>query len=144
MDEYAPISKATPLESIEDFLLTHAPGCSNNYAHMDQGNKLNCNPRVHKLFKRYGYTINATDADAPHQNANEDHQVTVGNGDCVVMICAGISPQFWRYVFHHYIQLKNTTVSAQNQNMSPLEAANGQKMTFLNSAPSLLRLGSFR
>ena len=47
---------------------------------MDQGDKLKCNPKIHKLFKRYGYTFDATGADGPRQNTVERHHVTVWNG----------------------------------------------------------------
>ena len=78
----------------------------------------------------YGYDVRPTGADNSRQNAVERQNRTIGNGVRALLLGANLEPKFWPYAFRHYIRLKNATVPARHQNVSPLEAATGSKDNF--------------
>jgi len=63
------VSKASHVNCLRDFLQKHAPACPGKYVFMDQGGELCDNPKVRKLFTRFGCDIGPTGADASNQNA---------------------------------------------------------------------------
>jgi len=63
------VSKASPINWLQDFLEKHVPACSGKHVFMDQDGELHNNPEVRKLFTRFDYDIRPTGADASNQNA---------------------------------------------------------------------------
>ena len=76
------ISKGTPLVWLDKFLQAYLPKCNDKYVMMDQGGELYKNPKVHKLFKKYHYTVQPIGALSLNQNGpvelNKPHSLSTG------------------------------------------------------------------
>ncbi|KAG7357166.1 reverse transcriptase RNA-dependent DNA polymerase [Nitzschia inconspicua] len=76
------------------------------------------------------YTVRPTGADSSNQNGPvERAHLTLGNGIRSLLHGAGLSPQFWRYAFAHYLRIKNA-IPSRDQNVSPFEATTGKREDF--------------
>jgi hypothetical protein len=76
---------------------------------MDQGGELYHNPKVHGLFKEFGYSIYyPTGANSSHQNGPVEraHQ-TIGNALCCFLAGTNLPAKFCPYAFQEYLQVKN-------------------------------------
>lgn len=77
---------------------------------MDQGGELFHNPKVCKIFKKWGFKINPNGADASHKNGPVNHaHWSVSKGIQVL----------WPCTFQHYLCLQNSYPS-WNQVDSPI------------------------
>ena len=120
------VSKATPLAWLRHFLENHAPRVPNKYCYMDQGGELYHNPAVRQLFKKHGYELKPTGADASNQNGPvERAHLTVANAIRAMLHGASLDIQFWPYAFHHYLRIKNALPS-KDQAKAPLTLATGK------------------
>jgi hypothetical protein len=117
------ISKGSPLEWLRKFLETHAPQCPDKYVYMDQGGELYKNPKVRQLFTEFDYDIRPTGADSSNQNGpTERAHLTVANAIRALLHGANLDAKFWPYAFHHYIRIKNS-IPSKDQEHSPNELA---------------------
>ena len=126
------ISKATPLVWLEKFLQAYSPKCNDKYVMMDQGGELFKNPKVHKLFKKYDYTIQPTGASSSHQNGPvERNHRTIANHIRCLLDGANLEIKFWPYAFHHMIRILNALVG-RGQTKSPIEIVTSKKDNLRN------------
>ena len=124
------VSKASPVEWLRNFLENHAPKCPDKYVFLDQGGKLYNNPVVIQLFKRFGYDIQVTGADASNQNGpvEQGHGV-VANAIRAMLLGASLPIKFWPYAFHHWLRIDNSLPS-RDQEHSPNAIASGKRENF--------------
>ena len=79
---------------------------------MDQGGELFNNPKVRKLFKKRGFAIYPTGANASHQNGPvERAHRTVAEGMRAFLVGSGAPIKFWPYAFKHYLRMTNVMPS---------------------------------
>lgn len=117
------VTKASPLDWLETFLRNHAPNCHGKYVFLDQGGELYANPKVVDLFKRFGYAIRPTGADASNQNGPvERGHLAVANGIRSLLGGANLDIHFWPYAFHHWLRIDNS-IPSRDQTMAPLTIA---------------------
>ena len=116
-------TKASPIHWLRDFLTKHSPTCPDKYVFLDQGGELYHNPEVTTLFKKFGYDIYPTGADASHQNGPvERAHRTVADSIRTFLIGANLPIKFWPYAFHHSLRIRNSTPS-RDQEIAPLKLA---------------------
>jgi hypothetical protein len=119
------VSKASPISWLRDFLENHAPTCDGKYVYLDQGGELYHNPEVYRLFKRFGYDVRPTGADASNQNGPvERGHLTVSNAIRALLLGASMDIKFWPYAFHHWLRIDNSLPS-RDQLHSPYRIATG-------------------
>ena len=117
------MSKAPPIEFIDEFLQTHAPvECQNKFVTLDQGGELCGSPQIQKVFKKCGHAVHPVAPDASRQNSVERHHQTVTNAVRAVLIGANLPIKFWPCAVFHAVQVFNSLPSA-GQSKSKLEPA---------------------
>ena len=122
--------KASPIHWLRHFLETYSPKTTGKYVYMDQGGELFKNPEVVQLFKRFGYDVKPTGADASNQNGPvERGHLTVANAVRALLIGSGLDIKFWPYAFHHWLRIDNA-IPSRDQKQSPLEMATNKKDNF--------------
>jgi len=128
------VSKASPINWLRNFLEKHAPACPGKCVFMDQGGKLHDNPKVHKLFTRFGCDIGPAGADASNQNAPvERSHLVVANAIRALLLGANLPTKFWPHAFHFWLRIDNS-VASRDQLVSPDCITAGKK-----DDPSALR-----
>eukprot|EP00980_Cylindrotheca_fusiformis_P009852 scaffold2183_cov131-Cylindrotheca_fusiformis.AAC.1 len=124
------VSKASPIEWIQDFLRVHSPKCADKYVYLDQGGELYCNPAVVRIFEKAQYEVYPTGVDASNQNGpvERGHQ-TVATHIRAMLLGANLDIQFWPFAFHHWLRIDNATPS-RDQQEAPLMIAQGKRDDF--------------
>lgn len=126
------VSKASPLQWLQDFLTKYSPNCSDKYVFLDQGGELYGNPAVRQIFADSGYTIRPTGADASNQNGPvERGHLTVANAIRAMLTGANLPIKFWPYAFHHWLRIDNSLPS-RDQEHAPLKLAHNKTDDFTN------------
>ncbi len=124
------VNKGSPLNWLRHFLEKHSPDCADKYVVLDQGGELYHNPAVIKLFRHFKYEIRPTGADASNQNGPvERAHRTIADAVRSFLYGANLPVRFWPYAFHHYIRIKNSMPS-RDQEESPLKMAFGKTDDF--------------
>ena len=97
---------------------------------LDQGGKLYCNPEIQNLFRKFGYEVRCTGADASNQNEPvECAHRTVSNSVWALLFRSGLSAHFWPYAFNYVLRIQNALLH-RGQDMSPIKKAHHQKDNF--------------
>lgn len=126
------ISKAAPLDWLAAFLQRYSPDCPDKYVFLDQGGELFKNEKVVRLFKRFGYDVRPTGADASNQNGPvERGHLTVANAVRSLLLGANLDVKFWPHAFHHWLRIDNA-IPSRDQDASPLELAGADRPDFSN------------
>ena len=116
-------TKASPIHWLRDFLVKHSPTCPDKYVFLDQGGELYHNPEVTTLFKKFGYDIYPTGADASHQNGPvERAHRTIADSIRTFLMGANLPIKFWPYAFHHCLRIRNS-IPSRDHDASPLKMA---------------------
>eukprot|EP00980_Cylindrotheca_fusiformis_P004427 scaffold946_cov73-Cylindrotheca_fusiformis.AAC.2 len=124
------VSKASPIEWIQDFLRTHSPKCANKYVILDQGGELYRNPEVVRIFKKAQYEVYPTGADASNQNGPvERGHLTVADHIRAMLFGANLDIQFWPFAFHHWLRIDNS-IPSRDQTQAPLMISQGKRDDF--------------
>jgi Reverse transcriptase (RNA-dependent DNA polymerase)/GAG-pre-integrase domain len=101
-------SKNPPIEWLDWFLSRHPCTSTTKVVRMDQGGDLGGSRKVHAVFKKYGYAVQPTAPDAPHQNGKiERINQDIGNALRTLLSGAALVPSLWPYAFHHFVRLHN-------------------------------------
>ena len=123
-------TKASLIAWFTDFLHCYSPKCGGKYMYMDQGGELWCNPKVQKLFEKFGYKCFPVGSDASHQNGPvERAHRYISDGIHSLLFGANLDIKFWPFAFHHYLRLKNSLPKC-GQLKSPYRLATGRKDNF--------------
>jgi Reverse transcriptase (RNA-dependent DNA polymerase) len=101
-------SKAPPLDFIRSFLEKHRCALPHKFVRLDHGGDLGGSRRLQDLLTSFGYAIQLTAPDSPHQNGlieriNQD----VGAYLRTSLNGAGLHPKFWPYAFHMFMRIHN-------------------------------------
>jgi Reverse transcriptase (RNA-dependent DNA polymerase) len=102
-------SKAPPVDYLRSFLERHRCSCPRKVVRLDHGGDLGGSRRVRELFASFGYSIELTASDTPHQNGliervNQD----VGSYLRVSLSGASLTPAYWPFAFRHFLRLYNS------------------------------------
>jgi Reverse transcriptase (RNA-dependent DNA polymerase) len=103
------LSKTPPIDYLRSFLERHRCSSPHRYVRMDHGGDLGGSRRVLDLFSAFGYSVQLTAPDTPHQNGliervNQD----IGNYLRAALSGASLTPTFWPYAFRHFLRLYNS------------------------------------
>jgi hypothetical protein len=101
-------TKAPPVDWLDQWLASNSPSCPDKYVRMDGGSELGKCREIHETFNNFGYQVQLTGPDSSHQNGpgERPHQ-TIGDARRAMLTGADLRPNFWPYVFYHYIRLYN-------------------------------------
>jgi Reverse transcriptase (RNA-dependent DNA polymerase) len=128
-------AKTPPVDYLKTLLERMPCSSHHKYVRLDHGGDLGGSRRILDLFSKYGYSVQLTAPDTPHQNGlvervNQD----VGTYLRVALGGAGLSPLYWPYAFRHFIRLYNAlphrrldTDGKSSLSKSPYEALTGQR-----------------
>jgi Reverse transcriptase (RNA-dependent DNA polymerase) len=102
-------SKTPPVDYLRMFLERHRCSDPNRFVRMDHGGDLGGSRRILDLFSDFGYDIQLTAPDTPHQNGliervNED----IGCYLRTALSGASLTPAFWPFAFRHFLRLYNS------------------------------------
>jgi Reverse transcriptase (RNA-dependent DNA polymerase) len=101
-------TKAPPLDFIRSFLEKHRCSMPHKFVRLDHGGDLGGSRRLQALLTSFGYAVQLTAPDSPHQNGlieriNQD----VGAYLRTSLNGAGLHPKFWPYAFHMFMRIQN-------------------------------------
>jgi Reverse transcriptase (RNA-dependent DNA polymerase) len=101
-------TKAPPLDFIRSFLEKHRCAMPHKFVRLDHGGDLGGSRRLQDLLTSFGYAVQLTAPDSPHQNGlieriNQD----VGSYLRTSLNGAGLHPKFWPYAFHMFLRIHN-------------------------------------
>ena len=120
------INKASPLHWLKNFLQNHSPNCPGKYVYLDQGGELYNNPEIVRLFKRFGYDVRPTGAEASNQNGPvERAHLSVANAIRSMLLGQNLPVKFWPYAFHHWLRI-DQSIPSRDQTESPLKMSTGK------------------
>ena len=99
-------SKALPVKLLESFLQEYSPTYDGKFVMLDQGGELYCNLEIHNLFRKFGYEVQCTGADASNQNGPvECAHRTISNSIWALLFGSELSTCFWPYTFNHVLRI---------------------------------------
>ena len=129
----ARLSKSSPIKYLESFLKEYSPpNLKNRWVMFDQGGELDGNSLIHKLFKKYGYSMCTTGGYSSNSNGPvERAHCTVLDGIKAVLLGAGLPAKFWLYAFYHVFRICNAILGV-GQVASSLFLAARKKENFKN------------
>ena len=103
------ISKASPINSLRNFLNQYNPTCNEKYIHLDEGVKLSNNPDVKYLLQQFGYNLHPTEADNPHQNGPvEWAHMVLDNSIRDIITGANLDIKCWPYTLYYFVWISNS------------------------------------
>jgi Reverse transcriptase (RNA-dependent DNA polymerase) len=103
------LSKTPPMDYLRSFLERHRCSCPRKSVRFDHGGDLGGSRRIRDLFSSFGYSVELTAADTPHQNGliervNQD----IGSYLRVSLSGASLTPAYWPFAFRHFLRLYNS------------------------------------
>jgi Reverse transcriptase (RNA-dependent DNA polymerase) len=101
-------SKSPPLDFVRRFLQTHHCASPHRFVRLDHGGDLGGSKRLQRLLEDFGYAVQLTAPDSPHQNGlveriNQD----VGSFLRTALSGSGLAPKFWPYAFYMFLRVYN-------------------------------------
>ena len=117
------ISKAPPVQFIDDFLSVHFPSKAKKFGLLDHGGELHGSPQI----KKHNHTVLPTAPDASNQKPVERHHQTVANAVQAAVIGANLPIKFWPHCLLHTVQMFNSPPSWGQETASPIEMTTNKK-----------------
>jgi hypothetical protein len=101
-------SKSPPIDFLRRFFETHSSTSPRRFVRLDHGRDLGGSKKLQGLLSEFGYSVQLTAPDSPHQNGmiervNQD----AGNFMRTALNGASLAPKFWPYAFYTFLRVYN-------------------------------------